>query len=452
MRHTVIPAERAARLPVRMSALGHLGRRLVLQALSRMTIGRVEIHDQGDVRAGGTDGREGRVRVEVLDPAFYGAVAFGGSVGAGEAYMDGMWTCDDLPRLIELMTLNEDAAVSLDSLGARFAGLISRFAHRLRRNTRAGSGRNIRAHYDLGDEFFSLFLDRTMMYSCAVFDDPSWSLEQAQREKMDRACRRLDLSPRDHLLEIGAGWGGLALHAAREYGCRVTTTTISERQYAAATSRVRGAVLEGRVTVLKQDYRDLTGVFDKLVSIEMIEAVGADHLDTYFAKCSSLLRPEGMMLLQAITMRDQRYADAVRRVDFLKKHIFPGSFLPSISAMTDSIRRTTDMGVYHLEDIGAHYVTTLQHWRAAYLERLDAVRAMGYPETFVRMWDFYLAYCEGVFRSRRTSDVQMLLTKPRCRRAPLGAIIPGRHPTATSGHPESEVVIVGHGSLAGAAG
>jgi cyclopropane-fatty-acyl-phospholipid synthase len=287
--------------------------------------------------------------------------------------------------------------------------------HWLNRNSPDGSRRNIAAHYDLGNDLFALFLDDTMAYSCGVFEREDATLHEAQVAKFERACRRLRLSPSDHLLEIGTGWGGLALHAASRYGCRVTTTTISREQHDWARERIRAAGLSDRVTLLLDDYRDLRGRYDKLVSIEMIEAVGHQFLDTYTAQCSRLLEPHGAMLLQAITIRDQLYAEALESVDFIQRYIFPGSFIPSVTAIADSVRRATDMKVFHLEDIGPHYATTLRRWRERFFERIDDVRRLGYSEQFVRMWDFYLCYCEGGFLERQLGDVQMLLTKPRCR-------------------------------------
>lgn len=418
MSATVVPSAAVLPPPARAGVLERAGRRLVEAALERFTVGRVEISDGSSRIAGGPGSGGATVGVRVHSPAFYSAVAFRGSLGAGEAYMDGLWECDDLPGLIELLVVNDEARRGLESPIARLLTPMAGFAHWLRRNTRAGSRRNIGAHYDLGDEFFALFLDPSMTYSCAVFDRPGMTLAEAQREKIDRACRKLDLRPSDHLLEIGTGWGALALHAAREYGCRVTTTTISNRQFERASALAAEAGLDGRIEVVRRDYRDLTGRYDKCVSIEMIEAVGAERLDDYFRVCSSLLRPEGMMLLQAIVIRDQRYAAASRNVDFLKKHIFPGSCLPSTAAIMGSVRRATDFNLFHHEDIGPHYVATLRRWRASLHERRAEVMGMGLPDTFFRMWDFYLAYCEGVFRARRTGDVQMLLTKPMCRREP----------------------------------
>ena len=295
-----------------------------------------------------------------------------------------------------------------------------------RRNTRHGSRRNIAAHYDLGNDLFKLFLDENMMYSSAIFADPSGSLvaeslEQASRRKIDRICRKLDLQPTDHVVEIGTGWGGFALHAATHYGCRVTTTTISAEQHALASERVAAAGLQDRITLLLNDYRDLdvgdgTGGYDKLVSIEMIEAIGHQYMDTYFKKCAALLKPDGLAMIQAITIEDSRYKQALDSVDFIKRHIFPGSFIPSVSAMLDASARTSDLRLLNLEDIGPSYALTLNHWRQRFLTRLDEVRKLGYDERFVRMWEYYLCYCEGGFIERSIGTAQMLFARPGNRR------------------------------------
>ncbi|QYO63640.1 SAM-dependent methyltransferase [Leptolyngbya sp. 7M] len=288
-------------------------------------------------------------------------------------------------------------------------------AYWLARNTRSGSRRNIVAHYDLSNEFFSTFLDRGMVYSSAFYRSGAESLEAAQVEKMDRACRKLRLCADDHLLEIGTGWGSLAVHAASRYGCRVTTTTISDKQYEAATRRVEAAGLSERVRVVRQDYRDLGGTYDKLVSIEMIEAVGREYLGTFVGKCSSLLSPRGLALIQGITIRDRLYASASRRVDFLKKYIFPGSCLVGSEALTRAVARHGDLEIVHAEHFGEHYARTLSDWRGAFLANLGVVRRLGYDDRFIRMWDYYLAYCEGAMRARRTGVAQWLLAKPHGR-------------------------------------
>jgi cyclopropane-fatty-acyl-phospholipid synthase len=358
-----------------------------------------------------------RTVLYVHDPAFYRAVAGNGSVGAGEAYIDGHWDCDDLVALIRVLVRNRDLLEAMETGLARFGGIVMRAWHALRRNTRGGSRSNVAAHYDLGNDFFRTFLDDNLMYSSAIFASADESLEIASTRKLDRICRKLTLAAGDRVVEIGGGWGGFALHAARDYGCHVTTTTISRAQYNLARERVRAAGLEHRIDVLHEDYRDLSGRYDKLVSIEMIEAIGHQYLDTYFTKVGSLLQPHGMALIQAITIEDHRYAQALRAVDFIKRHVFPGSFIPSISAMLGAAARNTDLKLTNLEDIGPSYALTLAAWRERLHRARAQIRALGYDERFLRLWDFYFTYCEGGFRERSIGTVQMLLAKPGCRRA-----------------------------------
>ncbi len=363
------------------------------------------------------------VTLRVRDLRFYTKALSGGSVGAGEAYMAGYWDCDDLTGLVRLLVRHRALMQSLEGGWAKLSAPLNKAFHRLRRNNRRGSRRNIEAHYDLSNEFFELFLDRRMMYSCAVYEQADMDLDAASEAKLERICRKLDLSPKDHLLEIGTGWGGLAMHAAHRYGCRVTTTTISPAQADYARRRVVEAGLEQRVEIMQQDYRDLRGQYNKLVSVEMIEAVGLDHLDTYFAACQGLLAPHGLMLLQVITIDDRYYDEAKRSVDFIQRYIFPGSGIPSLGAMLGSLKQVSHLTPIHLEDIGLHYATTLQHWRQRFMSRLEEVRRLGFSERFVRMWDFYLCYCEGGFRERAISNAQILLAAPGYRQpAPLGRL------------------------------
>jgi cyclopropane-fatty-acyl-phospholipid synthase len=291
--------------------------------------------------------------------------------------------------------------------------------HLFNRNTRSGSRKNISAHYDIGNELFKLFLDDTMMYSSAYYEKADMSLDEAAVAKLDLVCRKLELDSTDHLLEIGTGWGGLAIHAARNYDCKVTTTTISDEQYRLAVEKVRQQGLDHKIKVVKQDYRDLSGQFDKLVSIEMIEAIGHQYMSTYFKKCSSLLKPDGMMLIQAITIRDQFYKSALKDVDFIKKFIFPGGFLPSVTAMSEVISKVSDMKIFHLQDIGPHYARTLSHWRERFFNKLDEIRDLGYSDEFIRLWEYYFCYCEGGFIERDIGTVQMLLAKPGNRQEPV---------------------------------
>jgi cyclopropane-fatty-acyl-phospholipid synthase len=404
-----------------------LAQRLARQAL-HAALGRI---GEGELRLIDVDGerRFGRptalyplsATLRIFDARFYVDAAFGGSVGAGESYIRGSWNCDDLTALVRIMVRNREAMTGLESGLARLSRPLLRLFHHLNRNTRSGSARNIAAHYDLGNELYALMLDETMAYSCGIFEHPHATLLDASRAKFDAVCRKLALGPMDHLLEIGTGWGGLALHAARHYGCRVTTTTISRAQYEFARERIARAGLADRITLLLEDYRDLRGRYDKLVSIEMVEAVGARFLETYFRCCASLLTPQGAMLLQAITIQDQLYQDALRSVDFIQRYIFPGSFIPSVSALAGALAAASDLKISHLEDIGPHYARTLHEWRRNVFAHRTEIRALGYPESFVRMWEFYLCYCEGGFEERQLGDVQLLLTKPRCRLATVHA-------------------------------
>ncbi|MCS6924285.1 MAG: cyclopropane-fatty-acyl-phospholipid synthase family protein [Candidatus Binatia bacterium] len=414
---TATPTTHALRLPL----WTRLARHLVLAQLQQLQQGCITITD-GDIRQ--TFGRlssdcQLSATVSVHDPRFYNAIVRAGDIGAGAAYIDGFWSCDDLTALVRILLRNRAVLDGMASGLARLTGPLRTLYHALHRNTVRGSRRNIAAHYDLGNDFFALFLDETMTYSCGIFTHPESTLQEASLTKLDRICRKLQLSPADHVVEIGTGWGSFAIYAAQHYGCRVTTTTISQRQYELARQRVAAAGVADRVTVLCDDYRALTGQYDKLVSIEMIEAVGHAYYDTYFRCCSHLLKPDGMMLLQAITIADQRYEQAKRSVDFIQRYIFPGSCIPSITAICNSLTRATDLRLFHLEDLTPHYATTLRHWRERFLAHADRVRALGYPEAFIRMWEFYLCYCEGGFHERAIGDVQMLLTKPQCRRAPL---------------------------------
>lgn len=356
-------------------------------------------------------------RVRVHDPAWFRRMALGGSVGAGESYMAGLWDCDELVDLVRIMLRNREALSAMESLAAVPAAILDPLRRLVRRNNRAGSRRNIREHYDLGNEFFRLFLDERLMYSAAVYDTPEDSLETASTAKLDRLCRKLRLTPGERLLEIGTGWGGLAVHAAENYGCHVTTATISRSQYEYAKALVAARGLNKRIDVVLADYRDLRGSYDKLVSVEMVEAVGHAFLDRYFETCAGLIRRDGLMVLQAIVIRDIRYRRALRKADFIKKHIFPGGFIPSISALTAAAARA-DLSVTSLEDFADDYALTLRDWRRRLDANAKAARALGFDESFLRKWRFYFAYCEGAFRERAISDVQVVYTKPDYRGRP----------------------------------
>ena len=399
--------------------LDGLARRAVLTRLERLQHGKLIIIDADDTSRFGQacDLCPLEVTVNVRDARFYADIAFGGSVGAGEAYIQGYWGASDLTNLVRILIHNRDVLDGMETGLARLTAPVQKILHWLSRNTRAGARRNIAAHYDLGNDFFRLFLDETMMYSCAMFEHAHTSLHAASVAKLERICRKLDLQPTDHLLEIGTGWGGFALHAASRYGCRVTTTTISRQQYELARERIHAAGLRDRITLLLEDYRDLRDAYDKLASIEMIEAIGYDQYDTFFRQCGRLLKPDGQMLLQSITIADQRYQGARDEVDFIKRYVFPGSCIPSITVLNQAMTQASDLKLFHLEDIGPHYATTLRRWRENLHARIDAVRALGYSDAFIRLRGFYLCYCEGGFAERVLGDVHMLLVKPACRRS-----------------------------------
>lgn len=360
-----------------------------------------------------------KATITVNDPRFYGEIAFGGSIGAGEAYMLGYWSADNLTEVIRIMCLNQSVMDALEGGYKWLAKPVMKTLHWLNSNTTEGSRKNIAAHYDLGNDMFALFLDTTMMYSSAIFTSETSTLLEASQLKLKTICDKLDLKATDHVVEIGTGWGGFAIYAAKNYGCKVSTTTISKQQYELAKSRVQAAGLEDKITLLLEDYRNLTGTFDKLVSIEMVEAVGHQYYDTYFAKVGTLLKPNGLALIQAITIADQRYESAKSSVDFIQRYIFPGSCIPSITAMTSSITKVSDLRLTDLEDIGPHYATTLRMWRENFFANLIGVRQLGYSEEFIKMWEFYLCYCEGGFEERALGDVHMLLAKPKNRKTAL---------------------------------
>jgi cyclopropane-fatty-acyl-phospholipid synthase len=356
----------------------------------------------------------------IHDPAVYAAVLREGSVGFGRTYADGLWDCDDLTSLVRVLSRGLRPVTAVQDRVGEWLGRATDWARRLEAPDRMRDRDNVQSHYDLSNRFFALMLDETMMYSSAIFDRPGLSLAEAQRVKLDRLCTKLALGPDDHVVEIGTGWGGFAVHAAAGYGCRVTTTTISDEQFHYASKRVADAGLADRVTVLDRDYRDLTGTFDKLVSIEMIEAVDWRLHDTFFGTCADLLRGDGLMALQAITIDDRSYQRAKNGTDFVGEYIFPGSCIPSIGAITRSLARATPLTVVDLEDIGHHYVETLERWHRNVKCRREEITALGLDTRFQRLWDLYLCYCAGSFAERHISDVQMVMAMPDWRPPAVG--------------------------------
>ena len=400
---------------------GGLARSAVLAQLRNLRQGRLRLICKGRQWLFGDAGSALHAEVEIFDEVAWSMVAANGSIGAGEAYIHGYWRSPDLAAVTRLFVANLEVLDALEGGIARLGRPVLRLLHWFNRNSRRGSRRNILAHYDLGNALFERLLDPTMMYSAAMFDSLEQSLEQGQLNKLERICDKLALHPDDHLLEIGTGWGSLAIHAATRHGCRVTTTTLSEAQYAHTLQRVRDLGLQERITVLREDYRDLGGRFDKLVSIEMIEAVGHRYLPLYFRRCASLLKDDGLMLLQAITIRDQRYEQAQRSVDFIQRHIFPGGALPSLSVMLQTASRHTALNLVHMEDFGLDYARTLQHWRDNLRQSRSALVELGYDDTFQRLWEFYLCYCQGGFEERAIGVAQLLWAAPAARRASLPA-------------------------------
>jgi cyclopropane-fatty-acyl-phospholipid synthase len=399
--------------------LARSGRRAVRALLCRLERGAIEWNEGSERLVFGNPDSSLRAVVTLHDSRAYAKMFAGGSVGAAEAYADGWWSSPDPAAVVRVLLRNVDLADGLDGGFSRIRGLAMTLLRPLRDNTRRGSRRNIAAHYDLGNDFFAEFLDATMTYSCGVFERPESTLAEASEAKLDLICRKLGLGRGSEILEIGTGWGSFAIHAAERYGCRVVTTTISPSQHTLAKQRVSAAGLGGRIDLLQVDYRDLPRLlhrrFDHLVSVEMIEAVGHRHLDRYFNTCASLLKDDGTMLLQAILIDDRRQASHRRRPDFIMRHIFPGACLPSQQTIARSIARATDLTVRHLHDLTPHYSRTLRAWRRRLLRNRTRVAAHGYPDRLVRLWDFYLAYCEAGFEERYIGDAQYLLARPGAR-------------------------------------
>lgn len=393
---------------------GSMARKLVLSQLQQLQHGQITITDSVGTVTVGQEAADGlQAELTIHDPAVYRTLIWQGSLGFAECYLQGMWTTEDLTRLIRIFCRN------MDQLNANEKGLswcfqqVARLKHWLSDNSKTGSKRNIAAHYDLSNEFFQLFLDPTMSYSSALFTSEEQTLEEASVEKIDRACRQLELQPGDHLMEIGTGWGGLALHAVQNYGCRVTTTTLSRQQYELARQRIADAGLENQIEVLLTDYRDLQGEYDKLVSIEMIEAVGHRHLTTYFQQCNNLLKRGGKMLIQAITIPEQRYERYLKSADFIQRYIFPGGHLPSVAAMQQAVSQQTALRLIDLHEFGFSYARTLRQWLHNFTPQLESVKALGFDDRFINMWTYYLCYCEAAFLEQSVGVAQLTWNKAR---------------------------------------
>ena len=414
MTELIIPSEAPSPGELKERRLDKTARKTVLALLNKLEHGRITIIEDNYRYSFGEESSAVSLKtdIRVHHSQFYSRILFGGSIGAAEAYMEGLWSSDDLTTVMRILALNQKAFADMEKGLARITAPLYKIYHFARKNTKIGSRKNILAHYDLGNDFYSLFLDKTMTYSCGLFEHEQSTLEDASIAKYDRICKKLRLKPGDRVVEIGTGWGGFAMHAAQNYGVHVTTTTISNEQHRYAKKRFGNAGLMNRISLLKKDYRDLQGEFDRLVSIEMIEAVGHHFYDVFFQTCSRLLKDDGLMALQAITIGDHIFDRHKRSVDFIKRYIFPGSCIPSVTAISRATAGATDLRLVHLEDISPHYARTLREWRRRFFANIDNVRDRGYPETFIRMWEYYLCYCEGGFAERYIGDVQMLFAKP----------------------------------------
>ncbi|EAS44133.1 class I SAM-dependent methyltransferase [Photobacterium profundum] len=399
---------------VSASKSDNVAKKVVFKILEKLQgVGLILIEKEGNTYHVGDQSADLQAQLMINHPGFYKRILTGGSIAAGEAYVDGWWDSPDLTKVVQVLARNLPILDKLEAKVGWMTALAEKISHKIRRNNKDNARENISAHYDLGNALYSLFLDSKMLYSCAIYRSEQDDLLTAQTHKMDRLCRQLDLKPTDHLLEIGTGWGALATHAAKHYGCRVTTTTISKEQYDWAKECVEQQGLGDKITLLLDDYRDLTGQYDKVVSVEMVEAVGKEYLTTYIKKCQSLLKPGGLLALQTITITDQRYDSYSRGVDFIQKHIFPGGFLPSVTVLVNEMTKQSDFVVRDIKDIGLDYARTLSDWHKAFNQNTDKLAQLGYDQRFVRMWRYYFCYCEGGFLERSISTVQLIASRPK---------------------------------------
>ena len=397
------------------SFLATFFKKIILKKFGQLQFGFLRILDGDEEFHFGDDKSELKADVQIFSPEFYVFMGSGGLLGVTESYTAGYWQSNNLVSLIQIVIQNKDVMSQLDSGWARLFKPVNQYIHSFRQNSLDGSKKNILAHYDLSNEFYQLWLDETMTYSCGVFDNKSSTLEEASVEKLDRICRKLQLTDRDSVLEIGTGWGSFAIHAVKNYGCKVTTTTISDAQYELAKERINQEGLTDRIILLKDDYRKLTGQYDKIVSIEMIEAVGHEYVPVFFKIVSSLLKEDGLFVMQGITYNDQNFDVYKNSVDFIKKYIFPGSCLISVSQVTETMKKYTDLSIVHLEDITVHYARTLKIWRENFQSSIPSIKALGFSSAFIKMWDFYFVYCEAGFRERHIGDYQFVFSKPGAR-------------------------------------
>ena len=401
----------AVKTPKKSTFLTSIFKSGLQKKFKNLKTGHISVNDGDETFTFGDSSSDEKVSVDIHSQEFYVMTGSGGALGIAEAYVAGYWSSDDVVKLFQIIIRNRDILLSLEKGFAKLVKPINKMIHRGRQNTLKGSKENILAHYDLSNDFYKLWLDPSMTYSCAFFNNDSVTLEEASIEKLDRICRKLDLSEDDSVLEIGTGWGSFSIHAAKNYGCKVTTTTISDAQFDYARSRIKDEGLESKITLINKDYRDLDGKYDKIVSIEMIEAVGYEYIPDYFSKLSSLLKNNGLVALQGITYNDQNFEVYKNSVDFIKKYIFPGSCLISIAQIIDVIKKDTDLAMVDMEDITKHYAVTLNRWRKNFMDVIPKVKEMGYSQAFINMWEFYFLYCEAGFSERNIGDVQMIFAK-----------------------------------------
>ena len=391
--------------------MNHLYKKIIHQRLSQIKDAHIIINDGKSINKYGKPGNLS-AKINILDTVFYKNIILGGTIGASESFIRGEWSSPNLTNVIRVLARNTEAQDKLENLFTLLSQPFLKVMHKLNENSVRGSKKNISRHYDLSNDFFSLFLDKNMMYSSAIYKSSKTNLEDASTNKLDVICKKLNLKKTDHVIEIGTGWGGFAIYAANNYGCKVTTTTISIEQYKFAKQKIKEAGLGKKIKVLLKDYRLLKGQYDKLVTIEMIEAVGYQFYDEYFKIIGQLLKNDGEALIQAITIKDQRYSKAIQSVDFIQKYIFPGSCIPSITAIQNSLTSSTDLVINDIRDIGHHYVRTLADWRKRFLKNKLEIRKLGFDDKFLRMWLFYFAYCEGGFEEKVISDIHLHITKP----------------------------------------
>ena len=391
--------------------MNHLYKKIIHQRLSQIKDAHIIIKDGKSINKFGKPGNLS-AKINILDIVFYKNIILGGTIGASESFIRGEWSSPNLTNVIRVLARNTEAQDKLENLFTLLSQPFLKVMHKLNENSVRGSKKNISRHYDLSNDFFSLFLDKNMMYSSAIYKSRKTSLEDASTNKLDVICKKLNLKKTDHVIEIGTGWGGFAIYAAKNYGCKVTTTTISIEQYKFAKQKIKEAGLGKKIKVLLKDYRLLKGQYDKLVSIEMIEAVGYQFYDEYFKIIGQLLKIDGEALIQSITIKDQRYSKAIQSVDFIQKYIFPGSCIPSITAIQNSLTSSTDLVINDIRDIGHHYARTLADWRKRFLKNKQEIRKLGFDDKFLRMWLFYFAYCEGGFEEKVISDIHLHITKP----------------------------------------